>query len=178
MKQYTKKTRNTRRAGFTLIEALAAISIGSVLLGLIAVLLVSSQQLHRRAADRAQGCRARTALFAAFRADVHAAVDVAVAASNSPRTLATLKYRDGRVITYAASADRSGIVRTEMLGDRPIRLETYRIPPKSSIAILRRSDFLVLQVTDIAGRSAPFETIARPDADNVATITIDRKPPR
>jgi len=76
--------KTARRGGFTLVEMLAAISTGVILLGLATMLIAALVKLDKAGRARLAEESHLDRLARAFRADVHAATGLAPAAPPPP----------------------------------------------------------------------------------------------
>ena len=110
-----------RRRGFTLVEMMVAISVGTVLLGLAALLIGSLMKLDRAGRARLAEESRLDRLAQVFRADVHAATGLAPGA---PAGELRLILPGGRSVAYRAGP--GAVVRA-----RPDGEERFALPPGS-----------------------------------------------
>lgn len=121
--------RTAPQSGFTLVEMLAAIAVGSAMLGVAVGVLHLLLRLER---DGRQELRYRNTvarLSRQFRDDAHAAVDF----QRAPPEAWQLTLPDDRVVRYECSAEE--LTRTELSGERPISREAYALGPAASVSI-------------------------------------------
>ena len=85
-----------RLRGFTLVEVLVTLSIGSVVMLLGAQMLIASMKLSKRAGEERQRCETLSRLASQFRQDAHLAIGTSIESPESIRfdlaDLATVEY--------------------------------------------------------------------------------------
>jgi prepilin-type N-terminal cleavage/methylation domain-containing protein len=128
-------TMKTRRA-FTLIEMVAVLAIGGLLSGIAVFMLISLLKSHNTGREYMAYCRTINRLAEQFRADVHAAQKTSSdndgAIFDLPSDSANIKIR------YQCLPDR--IDRSELQGEKMVRLESYILPPDMEVSIKIQPD--------------------------------------
>jgi type II secretory pathway component PulJ len=119
------RTRN--RAGFSIVEAMAAMTVITIVMGvclaLVTMLLKLPDAAHQHATDEA----ARSRVARLFREDVRAASRVV---SKDQGKRLSLRSGDGVSVEYAASGE--GLSRVAWLGDQVAKEERLPLPPRSA----------------------------------------------
>jgi len=120
------------RRGYTLIEMLAVIGAGSVVMGIVGCvlhLLMQSEQVGRAHVHQA---RVVARLAEQFRSDVCAASRYTAGGGNK-RYDARFVFADNRAVTYEVSEGE--VVRCERLSSKKTYRETYVLPDGCTAAI-------------------------------------------
>jgi prepilin-type N-terminal cleavage/methylation domain-containing protein len=141
-----------RRRAFTLVEMLVAISMSSVVLGVVGVLLHGAWQMQQSSSDHRTLLDGMNRLAQQFRDDVHAATSVTVvtpdaasassgastassadeqAANAQPISQFLAELAGGQRIEYLV--DKSAINRIVRSGDSVSQRETYVLAPGATI---------------------------------------------
>jgi prepilin-type N-terminal cleavage/methylation domain-containing protein len=126
-----------RRAGFTLVETLAAITVGSVMLAVAVGLLHSLFRLDRAARDGFQTSSTLTRLGEQFRADVHAATKIETRSPANPGRLCELALPEGVSVVYRTDSDGEELIRVERRGGKDVAIESFALPPESAASVER-----------------------------------------
>jgi prepilin-type N-terminal cleavage/methylation domain-containing protein len=121
-----------RRRGFTLIEMLAAITIGSVVLGIGIGILHVLLRAEETGRERVHQAQVLTHLAEQFRSDVGAAVRQMPAQDDRPKQWQFVLANDCTV-TYRALPGE--VRRDERTADKLVRQETYALPEGYTAAI-------------------------------------------
>lgn len=139
--------------GFTLVEVLAAIATGSVLLIIAASVVQRAMRVESQWRAQASVSRALTRLGHDFRADVHDCPSVQLA---DDATTLKLTAMDGTVVTYELAADE--IIRDVQPPDAERRREFYTKPADYGVrfSIQEEPRWVELHVT----RDAQLQGIA------------------
>jgi len=139
--------KTARRGGFTLVEMLAAISTGVILLGLATMLIAALVKLDKAGRARLAEESHLDRLARAFRADVHAPTGLGPGAG--PAAL-TLTLPEGRAVAYRAVA--GAVIRVRVVGaDR--REDRYPLPARSTARFDPGRDAVGLFVDRAPGRA-------------------------
>jgi prepilin-type N-terminal cleavage/methylation domain-containing protein len=155
------------RRGFTLIEAIAAITVGSVMLGIgvgILHLLMRAEETGRERVHKAQ---VFNRLAEQFRSDVGAAVRQIPTQGDRPKQW-QFAMADDRTVTYRALPGE--VRRDERTGSKLVRQESYALPQGYSAVVL------VAQPPPAVTGDAAQPRAAVPHACAVATLVIAREP--
>lgn len=118
-----------RRTGYSLIEAVTAISISSVLASLALGLIGSLVRADRNGRRHLKETQSLARLAAQFRADVAAADKAAL---SDDLTQFELHFSDGRTAVYATEAGRA--TRDEPAGGAQRRHESFILPEMAKLA--------------------------------------------
>ena len=113
-----------RRHGYTLIEMMVVLAVGSVLSGVAVALIVALLRSESGARDHIHQSAVQSRLADQFRRDVHAAD--AIDADDSGLVW-TFTLGRGRTVTYRIEANR--LERSETAEKDTQRQETYALPP-------------------------------------------------
>jgi prepilin-type N-terminal cleavage/methylation domain-containing protein len=119
------------RRGWTLIEVVAAIAVGSVIMGLGIALLHLLLRLDRETREDLRARAALARLAEQFRDDAHGAVGPA----STPPHPGPWRFplRGDRVAEYVQEAD--GLTRVERAGNEDQRRESYRLPAGTAVSV-------------------------------------------
>jgi prepilin-type N-terminal cleavage/methylation domain-containing protein len=126
-----------RRRGFTLIEMLVVISIGSTLAGIAVFMLYALLHSHNTGRDHLEYCRNLNRLEGQFRRDVHAAQEMPAVDKEGNFELKPAAP-DAVTIRYQCLADR--IERSETRDDKIVRRESYVLWPDAEPTIQIESE--------------------------------------
>jgi prepilin-type N-terminal cleavage/methylation domain-containing protein len=121
-----------RRRGFTLVEMLVVMTVGSVMFGIGVGVLHLLFQIERAGRDRVQQTRVLARLAEQFRADVNAAERPISAQGNRPSQWQFAMTGD-RLVTYRALPGR--LDRDEQVAGKLVRQESYALPTGCSATI-------------------------------------------
>ena len=113
-------------AGYTLLEVMIAMMLGSVVLSLLAATMARVLGGSQLAQDHLQGSLAVARLAEQFRDDVHATRGVRGERADGRPTSLVLELRDGVSVTY--SIDPSGLLRAASVGETPRSRELFFLP--------------------------------------------------
>jgi type II secretory pathway pseudopilin PulG len=100
MKGISLDERVRRRHGWTLLEAIAALTVGSTVFGIAVQLLALTMHAAEGARDQATSAGATTRLAERFRADVHASQEIVVPQSKDNVARWTVKLSANERIEY------------------------------------------------------------------------------
>ena len=120
------------RRGFTLIEMLAAITVGSVMLGIGVGILHLLLRAEGTGRERVHKTQVLTHLAEQFRNDMGAAVKQTLAQSDRPKQW-QFALADNRTVTYRALPGE--VRRDERTADKLVRQESYTLPEGYAAAI-------------------------------------------
>jgi prepilin-type N-terminal cleavage/methylation domain-containing protein len=115
--------RGSQRRGFTLVEMMAVISMGTVLSGALAVTVSRVVRVHADAAQRTEDFVAIGQLAEQFRRDVHDALRVVSDQGPGPGARLRVELSDGTVAEY--ELDDCRWQRTQRAGDKVVGRETW-----------------------------------------------------
>ena len=161
-----------RRKGFSLVEVLVAITVGSVLLAVAVGLLYSLIEVDRTSREHLRLRIAAARLADQFRRDVHAAVRLiappaeAEAGAEAPAAW-QLELPPDRAVEYRLEED--SLLRTEQASGEVVKREWFRLPPHA-VASIRISagqspSIVSLRITpDVKPPEAPAWRPVRIDA--------------
>jgi type II secretory pathway pseudopilin PulG len=126
MKGTSLGERVRRRRGWTLLEAIAALTVGSTIFGIAVQLLALTMHAAEGARDRATSAGATARLAERFRADVHAAREIVVPQSKDNMTRWTVKLSADERIEYEL---RDGSLQwTKYVGDAVRARDALALP--------------------------------------------------
>jgi len=125
------------RHGYALVELLAVIAIGAVLMGAAIEVLYLLSRAERGGRSRAGQAMIVARLADQFRSDVHAARPPAALASEEKNPWQFTLSND-RVAVYRALPGE--IQRIEQVRGRPVRQESYALPEGSTVEIAVRAE--------------------------------------
>jgi prepilin-type N-terminal cleavage/methylation domain-containing protein len=114
-----------RRRGFTLIEMLVAITVGTTLAGIAVFLLYALMKSHNTGREHLEYCRTVNRLAEQFRDDVHSMRKTSPDATETLCDLLPNTADDTRV-RYQCLEGR--IDRSELQGEKIVRRESYMLP--------------------------------------------------
>jgi prepilin-type N-terminal cleavage/methylation domain-containing protein len=114
------------RRGFSLIEAIVAMVVGSTIFGISVELLALATRETSTGRDRSLSTETLSRLAEQFRGDVHAAEAVSQAKKGAGQILWTLKMPDDKRVEYEPRAD--GLRRTEYSGDKVHARDAFALP--------------------------------------------------
>ncbi len=114
-----------RRRGFTLVEMLAALTVGSVLLGIAVSILALLMRIERIGRDQVHQDAVTARLAQQFRDDVHAAARLAPAEAGKQGVWRLVLTPD-HTVTYRALPEL--VERDETVAGKPVRHESYTLP--------------------------------------------------
>jgi type II secretory pathway pseudopilin PulG len=153
MKGTSLGERVRRRRGWTLLEAIAALTVGSTVFGIAVQLLSLTMHAAEGARDRAASAGAMARLAERFRADVHAAREIVVPQPKDNAARWTVKlsaderieyeFRDGALqwTKYAGDAVRARDAFTLSPGIEPgLELEPKHNPVIASLLLKRGAE--------------------------------------
>lgn len=123
-----------KRNGFTLIELMMTITVGSTLLILAVGLVHQAMSFGSQSRDQADQARSRNRLATAFRQDVQQAKSCQI---DSDQQL-NLSMADGSQVTYLATANQ--VSRTQPLDNGQTRHESFEFSAISTIVFERLSE--------------------------------------
>lgn len=120
-----------RRLGFTLLEMVAAIAIGAMVLAIITIVVARMMRMEQKTRSQVMQLDSVSRLANQFRDDVHAADDVMIADKNPALTLtidepekAKIEYKvDGRILN-----------RLEERAGQVVGREGFRLPVEAKVA--------------------------------------------
>jgi len=145
-----------RRRGYSLIEILVVITVGSVMLGVAVAMLHTLMQVQE---DSREWLRYHTTLGRLgrqFRCDVHAAVGFQppeAKPGGDPPTPWQLDFKPDRVVRYRV--DQRGLIRTEQTGGNLLRREAFWLPDDRAVSIRLQAEtrppIVSLSITSGAG---------------------------
>ncbi len=115
-----------RRRGFSIVEAIVAMVIGSTIFGLSVELLMLAKRETAIGSERTISAANLTRLGEQFRADVHAAETVSQEEGPEGRVRWTIKVPDDKRVEYDLSAN--GLQRTEYYGERVHARDLFAVP--------------------------------------------------
>jgi prepilin-type N-terminal cleavage/methylation domain-containing protein len=121
-----------RKQAFTLIEMLVVITVGSLLTGLAVLMLFSLAKSHSTGREHLEYRRTINSLAKQFRDDVHASK------KTSTENNATTFYPSpdsSEAIKFCYQCLSGRIDRTELQGEKIVRLESYILPSGTEAAI-------------------------------------------
>ncbi len=123
------------KRGFTLIEMVGAITVGSVLMGAAVVLLCALIRAEGGGREHGQRLESLARLADRFRRDVHAAVDAPARAADGRAAWDLPLAADGisHFIRYEVEGDY--ITRHESGQDNAPRWDTYALPENGAVSI-------------------------------------------
>ena len=116
-----------RRSGFTMVEIMVTMTIGSALMVLGVGLVHQTLTLSTASRVRSDHLRSLNRLARQFRADIHRASSCTI---ESPDQM-LLEMPDSRTVTF--TADSNIIVRLQPTGDGRTRRAHYRLSPDAAI---------------------------------------------
>ena len=162
-----------RRKGFSLVEVLVAVTVGSVLLAVAVGLLYALIEMDRTSREHLRLRIAAARLGDQFRRDVHAAVRLTGpqegAAGNGAEATAAweLDLPPDRAVEYRL--EEASLLRTERAGGEVVRREWFRLPPHAVASIERSGEqghpIVSLRITpDLKSPEAPAWRPVRIDA--------------
>jgi prepilin-type N-terminal cleavage/methylation domain-containing protein len=126
-----------RRRGFTLIEMVAVVTIGTVLMGIAVLLLHSLLKSHDSGREHINYYRTLNRLAEQFRSDAHATEKTSSA--DDGKTFDFLpNAADSAKIRYQLLPGR--IDRTELKGEKAVRQDSYKLLPDMQAAINIQTD--------------------------------------
>lgn len=123
------------RRGYTLIEMIVALTIGTVIVGISVGMLHMLMRAERAGCDRAPQARILVRLAQQFREDVHAAVQQTAGDQQAEWRFA---QAEDRVVTYRALPEE--VRRDEHVAGKLVRQESYILPSGCSAAINVQSE--------------------------------------
>ncbi|TWU28054.1 prepilin-type N-terminal cleavage/methylation domain-containing protein [Bythopirellula polymerisocia] len=119
-----------RRKGFTLVEVMAAISVGSVLLVLSLGVVHRALNLESNSRDQARVSHSLTRLSHDFRHDVQRAMDVDL----GQEAALVLSMANESTVTYTIA--EKYLLREQVLDDGVAQREFYDLPPEAVVQFL------------------------------------------
>jgi len=127
-----------RRKGFSLVEVMVAMAVGSVLMAIVVGLLYTLMETDRTSREHLRLRIAAARLADQFRRDVHAGVRLsgqgAVAEDGAEAPAAwELELPPDRVVEYRLEED--SLLRTERAGGEVVRREWFKLPPHAVVSI-------------------------------------------
>jgi prepilin-type N-terminal cleavage/methylation domain-containing protein len=147
------------RRGFTLIEAIAAITVGSVMLGIGVGILHLLMRAEETGRERVHNAQVFNRLAEQFRSDVGAAVRQIPTQGDRPMQWRFAMAGD-RTVTYQALPGE--VRRDERSADKLVRQESYALPQGYEALINIEADAkpAVAELT-ITASDAPLPTLAK-----------------
>jgi len=121
-----------RRRGFTLIEMLVAITVGTTLAGIAVFLLYALMKSHNTGREHLEYCRTVNRLAEQFRDDVHSMRKTSPDATGTSFDLLP-NTDDDTQVRYQCLDGR--IDRSELQGEKIVRRESYMLPQGMMAAI-------------------------------------------
>jgi len=121
-----------RRRGFTLIEMLVAITVGSALAGIAVFLLYALMKSHNTGREHMEYCQTVNRLAEQFRDDVHSMRKTSPDATGTSFDLLP-NTADDTQVRYQCLDGR--IDRSELQGEKIVRLESHMLPQDMMAAI-------------------------------------------
>ena len=131
----------SRRRGFFLIEMLVVITVGCTLTGCAVLLLYALRTHHDAGRTHLEYCRTINRLAEQFREDAHSMQKTAAQDKATEIELLPAMDADGEDITtvrYECLDDR--IDRSQLQGDKLVRLESYMLGPDKRCSISTRAE--------------------------------------
>jgi len=119
-----------RRRGISLIEMIAVMGVGAVMMGVAVTLLYGLLRAEGSGREHVRQSSVLGRLADQFRRDVHAAKAVAAAADGEGRQF---ELAPGRTVTYRFQPGT--LTRTEQVDAAPQRQESYALPPGTTATI-------------------------------------------
>jgi type II secretory pathway pseudopilin PulG len=143
-----------RRRGISLIEMIAVMGIGAVMMGVAVTLLYTLLRTEGSGREHVRQSSVLGRLADQFRRDVHAAKTVAAAPDGEGRQF---ELAPGQTVTYRFQ--RGTLTRTEQVDGTPQRRESYALPPGTTATIRIPADtqpaLVSLMITPVAEASGP-----------------------
>jgi len=119
-----------RRRGISLIEMIAVMGVGAVMMGIAVTLLYGLLRAEGSGREHLRHSSVLGRLADQFRRDVHAAKTVAAAADGEGRQF---ELAPGRTVTYRLESGT--LTRTEQVDGTVERRESYALPPGTTATI-------------------------------------------
>ncbi len=126
------------RRGFSLIEVIVAMVIGSTIFGLSIELLMLAKRETAIGSERTNSTANLTRLGEQFRADVHAAETILQEKRPDGRVRWTIKMPDDKRVEYESNAD--GLHRTEYHGEKVHARDLFALPAAGTRIKLKPAD--------------------------------------
>ena len=120
-----------RRRGFSLVEMLACISVGSVLLVLSMKVIHRTMRIESRARETAAVQHHATRLARQFRRDVHQAESMQIGRQEPEQNALELTLSGGLPTVYLAEPGH--VVRTQQLPDGTTHRDCFSLPDDCSV---------------------------------------------
>lgn len=164
-----KLDRGQSRRGFTLVEALVSITIGSMLFAGAVELLRSAMHVDSTSTSAAQESQSLDRLVEQFRNDVWQATAV----RSAPPQLCTISLSDNRRVEYAR--DGAMLLRTVYERDKPTSRDAFAVGDDTTVQIDLQpakeptEAVLVLEQTDGAAATSHD---AKPAAGETVRMTV------
>jgi prepilin-type N-terminal cleavage/methylation domain-containing protein len=127
-----------RRRGFSIIEVIAAMVIGSTIFGLSVELLMLAKRETAIGSEQTVSAANLSRLGEQFRADVHAAETALRDKTPDGRVRWTMKMPDDKRVEYESSAN--GLQRTEYHGERAHARDAFALPAAGARIELKPTD--------------------------------------
>ncbi|HID78763.1 MAG TPA: prepilin-type N-terminal cleavage/methylation domain-containing protein [Planctomycetaceae bacterium] len=158
--------RRAARTGFSLVELLVVIAVGSVVMGIAVGLTLVVFQVQKRCEAQQGQLAVLGRLAEQFRRDVHAATVVrplnqpdrkATDEESGPETGWEIQLQGDRAVRYRLG--RNAVERVELAGSRPTTRESYRLPAGAEALVETEEDdsetLVSLLVVRSGARRAP-----------------------
>jgi len=156
------------RAGYTLIEMLVTIAIGSVVLGLAVGLVGAAMRHGRVGTDHVHRCGVLARLAERFRADVHAANTAEPSAASADDVL-RLSMPAGRTVEYRGNGRE--LTRVERVAEQVRHRDSFLLPAQSEVAVTTDSLDNLRLVSLVIVSKGEFGT-PKPENDVAARLVL------
>jgi len=138
-----------RRHAISLVEMVAAMAVGSVIMGVAVTMLYTLLRMDRVARERIERSAVLCRLSEQFREDVRSATEaIEDDAAASWKFILAAEH----AVTYTAESGR--VARVETVGEGPPRREWYRLPPGAVVTIQIPSPPAPLPASGARGEAA------------------------
>ena len=121
------------RRGFTLIEMLVVLTIGSVVFGITVGMLHLLLRSERTGRERVHRAAVSARLAEQFRSDTAAAIRHEPVEEDNQQALCQFVLPGDRTVTYRAMP--AEVRREERIAEKPVRQESYSLPDGCSVAV-------------------------------------------
>lgn len=144
----------SRRPGVTLIELVAVLGIGAVMMGVTVTLLYGLLRADCSGRDHLRQSIGLGRLADQFRRDVHAAKTSRDVTDGDGRQF---ELAADRTVTYRLQS--GGLTRSEQVGEATVRRESFALPPGATASIQMAADaqpaIVSLMITPVAKAPEP-----------------------
>ena len=166
------------RRAFTLVELLAAITVGSVIMGLALMLLQLVLRTDRGSRRQLVETRATAELADVFRRDVRAARSADVTGVNqSPASRLVLQSGEGQTVEYIAGVGE--IARTRKSDEKVVARESFRFSSlagaRFDIAMHASRPLATLEMTRTKTGGPPAARVNHPPFRIEAAVAADHR---